>query len=267
MPTAAPVASMSPEAAFSAVSRPLPFDVLLRGVPETVPVNGSDPAAIRHIELNHAFRAARRIGLRRRRRLCRTSAQPVAELNPEALEVVRSAAAGQDQAVVVIQFLEIRVDLGNVHSLAPPSAHHTSAAIPYNTCVRAVRLERAVGRHAMTGFAMPSKDKLGGVIHTYQKFDPVEFPSPTAPPPDLVTPAFEHLLQLRQYAPTHRGGAGPRRPHRPQPDPWTWPEPRLPPGHAGGAQAQDPRNLRNRPGPSGGPPELPRPSRADEAAA
>ncbi len=43
---------------------------------------------------------------------------------------------------------------------------------------------------------MPSKDKLGGVIHTYQKFDPVEFPSPTAPPPDLVTPAFEHLLQF-----------------------------------------------------------------------
>ena len=36
--------------------------------------------------------------------------------------------------------------------------------------------------------------QLGGVIHTYQKFDPVEFPSPTAPPPDLVTPAFEHLL-------------------------------------------------------------------------
>jgi uncharacterized protein with von Willebrand factor type A (vWA) domain len=37
-------------------------------------------------------------------------------------------------------------------------------------------------------------DNLGGVIHTYQKFDPVNFPSPTAPPPDLVSPAFEHLL-------------------------------------------------------------------------
>jgi uncharacterized protein with von Willebrand factor type A (vWA) domain len=43
---------------------------------------------------------------------------------------------------------------------------------------------------------MPSKPPLGGVIHTYQKFDPVEFPSPTAPPPDLVSPAFEHLLQF-----------------------------------------------------------------------
>lgn len=41
---------------------------------------------------------------------------------------------------------------------------------------------------------MSTKDRLGGVIHTYQKYDPVEFPSPTAPPPDLVSPAFEHLL-------------------------------------------------------------------------
>ena len=35
---------------------------------------------------------------------------------------------------------------------------------------------------------------LGGIIHIYQKYDPVQFPSPTAPPPDLVSPAFEHLL-------------------------------------------------------------------------
>jgi uncharacterized protein with von Willebrand factor type A (vWA) domain len=41
---------------------------------------------------------------------------------------------------------------------------------------------------------MSSKDRLGGVIHTYQKYDPVHFPSPTAEPPDLVSPAFEHLL-------------------------------------------------------------------------
>jgi len=42
---------------------------------------------------------------------------------------------------------------------------------------------------------MSSRDKLGGVIHTYQKYDPASFPSPTAPPPDLVSPAFEHLLE------------------------------------------------------------------------
>jgi uncharacterized protein with von Willebrand factor type A (vWA) domain len=41
---------------------------------------------------------------------------------------------------------------------------------------------------------MSSNDRLGGIIHTYRKFDPVEFPSPTAPPPDMVSPAFEHLL-------------------------------------------------------------------------
>jgi uncharacterized protein with von Willebrand factor type A (vWA) domain len=34
----------------------------------------------------------------------------------------------------------------------------------------------------------------GGVVHTYQKYDPVNFPSPTAPPPDMVSPLFDHLL-------------------------------------------------------------------------
>ncbi len=41
---------------------------------------------------------------------------------------------------------------------------------------------------------MSKRQDIGGVIHTYQKFDPTEFPSPTAPPPDMVSPAFEHLL-------------------------------------------------------------------------
>jgi uncharacterized protein with von Willebrand factor type A (vWA) domain len=41
---------------------------------------------------------------------------------------------------------------------------------------------------------MSTRDQLGGIIHTYQKYDPAAFPSPTAPPPDLVSPAFEHLL-------------------------------------------------------------------------
>jgi uncharacterized protein with von Willebrand factor type A (vWA) domain len=41
---------------------------------------------------------------------------------------------------------------------------------------------------------MPSHRPLGGIIHTYQKFDPQNFPSPTQPPPDMVSGAFEHLL-------------------------------------------------------------------------
>jgi hypothetical protein len=36
----------------------------------------------------------------------------------------------------------------------------------------------------------------GGIVHTYQKFDPANFPSPTEPPPDLVSPVFEHMLQF-----------------------------------------------------------------------
>ncbi|HLJ94608.1 MAG TPA: hypothetical protein VKU02_15585 [Gemmataceae bacterium] len=41
---------------------------------------------------------------------------------------------------------------------------------------------------------MSTSSRLGGIIHTYQKFDPIHFPSPTAPPPDMLSPAFEHLL-------------------------------------------------------------------------
>lgn len=41
---------------------------------------------------------------------------------------------------------------------------------------------------------MADKRPLGGVIHTYQKYDPKNFPSPTQPPPDMVSSAFEHML-------------------------------------------------------------------------
>ena len=39
-----------------------------------------------------------------------------------------------------------------------------------------------------------SATPLGGIIHTYQKYDPRQFPSPTQPPPDVVSSAFEHML-------------------------------------------------------------------------
>ena len=35
----------------------------------------------------------------------------------------------------------------------------------------------------------------GGVIHTYQQYDPKSFPSPSSPQPDLVSPAMEHMLE------------------------------------------------------------------------
>jgi uncharacterized protein with von Willebrand factor type A (vWA) domain len=42
----------------------------------------------------------------------------------------------------------------------------------------------------------------GGIIHTYQRYDPKSFPSPTQPPPDLISGAFNHLLtygDLREF--------------------------------------------------------------------
>ncbi len=41
---------------------------------------------------------------------------------------------------------------------------------------------------------MEETETLGGIVHTYQKYDPVHFPSPTAPPPDVVSAMFDHLL-------------------------------------------------------------------------
>jgi uncharacterized protein with von Willebrand factor type A (vWA) domain len=43
---------------------------------------------------------------------------------------------------------------------------------------------------------MAHRNTLGGVIHTYQRYDPARFPSPTQPPPDLVTPVLEHMLMF-----------------------------------------------------------------------
>jgi uncharacterized protein with von Willebrand factor type A (vWA) domain len=43
---------------------------------------------------------------------------------------------------------------------------------------------------------MSSRNTLGGVIHTYQRYDPARFPSPTQEPPDLVSPALEHMLMF-----------------------------------------------------------------------
>ncbi len=46
---------------------------------------------------------------------------------------------------------------------------------------------------------MAKRDTLGGVIHTYQRYDPARFPSPTQPPPDLVSPALEHMLMFGEH--------------------------------------------------------------------
>ena len=46
---------------------------------------------------------------------------------------------------------------------------------------------------------MANRKTLGGVIHTYQRYDPAKFPSPTQPPPDLVSSAFEHMLMFGEH--------------------------------------------------------------------
>ena len=40
---------------------------------------------------------------------------------------------------------------------------------------------------------------IGGVVHTYQKYNPTEFPNPTAEPTDMVSGAFEHALAFGKY--------------------------------------------------------------------
>ncbi len=39
-----------------------------------------------------------------------------------------------------------------------------------------------------------SRQTIGGVIHTYQKYDPKTVPSPLGEPPDVVSGALEHML-------------------------------------------------------------------------
>ena len=41
----------------------------------------------------------------------------------------------------------------------------------------------------------------GGIIHVYRKYDPQRFPMPAAEPPDVLSPAFEHLLAYGRYRP------------------------------------------------------------------
>lgn len=43
---------------------------------------------------------------------------------------------------------------------------------------------------------MPTRDSLGGIVHTYQRYDPARIPPPRLPQVDLVTPAVEHLLEF-----------------------------------------------------------------------
>jgi uncharacterized protein with von Willebrand factor type A (vWA) domain len=43
---------------------------------------------------------------------------------------------------------------------------------------------------------MPTRDTLGGIVHSYQKYDPARIPPPRPPEADLVSPLMEHLLEF-----------------------------------------------------------------------
>ncbi|MBM3953053.1 MAG: VWA domain-containing protein [Planctomycetes bacterium] len=43
---------------------------------------------------------------------------------------------------------------------------------------------------------MPNRDTLGGIVHSYQRYDPARIPPPRPPEVDLVSPAMEHLLEF-----------------------------------------------------------------------
>lgn len=45
------------------------------------------------------------------------------------------------------------------------------------------------------------RKSIGGVVHTYQKYDPQKFPSPTAEPVDLVSPMMERMLAFGNARP------------------------------------------------------------------
>ena len=43
---------------------------------------------------------------------------------------------------------------------------------------------------------MPTRDSLGGIVHTYQRYDPVAVPPPRPLESDLASAAMEHLLEF-----------------------------------------------------------------------
>ena len=42
----------------------------------------------------------------------------------------------------------------------------------------------------------PPRSRLGGIIHTYQAYNPQKFPSPRQEGPDMVSGAFEHMMMF-----------------------------------------------------------------------
>ena len=55
-----------------------------------------------------------------------------------------------------------------------------------------------------------SRQMLGGLVHSYQRYDPKDFPSPTMPPPDLASLGMEHMMRhgsMRRFTPEELANA------------------------------------------------------------
>src|SRR5262249_44248970 len=72
---------------------------------------------------------------------------------------------------------------------------------------------------------------------------PSTFSKPDGAAPGHGFPRVRTLAVLRQYAPPHRGRAGPRDPDRSEPNSWIGPEPCGTHGDSARAEAQDPGYL------------------------
>jgi uncharacterized protein with von Willebrand factor type A (vWA) domain len=57
---------------------------------------------------------------------------------------------------------------------------------------------------------MPTREDLGGIVHSYQRYDPARIPPPRPQQVDMVSPAMEHLLEfgeLDELSPEELAGA------------------------------------------------------------
>ncbi|MEL6895428.1 MAG: hypothetical protein AAFP90_04925 [Planctomycetota bacterium] len=50
-----------------------------------------------------------------------------------------------------------------------------------------------------SGSRIDRRYRPGGVIHSYQKYDPATYPPPNQPPADMISPAFEHALMYGEF--------------------------------------------------------------------
>ena len=83
---------------------------------------------------------------------------------------------------------------GKRPSRSTPPAVRRCGPVAWSSCSPDSMPPSASPARKRTGRSSMRSPSLGGVIHTYQKYDPQQFPSPRQPAPDLVSGAFEHML-------------------------------------------------------------------------